>query len=196
MSSSTSPPDQGPSTSQNPLPRRRSRVVSGDNPFESPLTSDEQAVANLIRQVNIENERDNRDNKNTTSPPTTASAPASPPTMSYQNYMEPGPSNPRQAPPSPSQSLNHNNGMNGAMGIGGGMVGFPTPAGHQSDLNYIMNMIDEFTLISQGNQRLTAGVVDKIGKVTERAKHLNLSNDELISLVSQELEGEVSEILR
>jgi hypothetical protein len=110
--------------------------------------------------------------------------------MSYQNYMESGgPSNPRQAPPSPQQNMNHGNGMNGAMGIGGGMVGFPTPAGHQSDLNYIMNMIDEFSAISQGNQRLTAGVVDKIGRVTERAKELNLNNNELIGLVSQELEG-------
>jgi hypothetical protein len=109
--------------------------------------------------------------------------------MNYQ-YLDnsaAGPSNPRQAPPSPSQNMNHANGMNGgAMGIGG-MVGFPTPAGHQSDLNYIMSMVDELSRQLEHNQRMTDNVVDKIGKVREKASKMDLSNDEIIALVTSEL---------
>jgi hypothetical protein len=113
--------------------------------------------------------------------------------MSYQNYLESpvaGPSsNPRQAPPSPSQNMNHANGMNGgAMGIGG-MTGFPTPAGHQSDLNYIMTMVEELSRQLEHNQRLTSGVVEKIGKVREKAQNMDLTNDELIALVASEMNG-------
>lgn len=123
-------------------------------------------------------------------------------TMSYQNYLDPSAggsgSNPRQAPPSPSQNMNHANGVNGgAMGIGG-MVGFPTPAGHQSDLNYIMGMVEELSRQLEHNQRLTSGVVEKIGKVRERAQNIDLNNDELIAMVAAELNGKYSpsELLR
>lgn len=114
--------------------------------------------------------------------------------MSYQNYGDSSaggqPSNSRQAPPSPSQGMNHGNGMNGGgMGVGGGMVGFPTPAGHQSDLNYIMQMVEDLSRQLETNQRITAGVMDKIGKVRERAKNMDLNNDELIALVASEMNG-------
>lgn len=117
--------------------------------------------------------------------------------MNYQNYLDSpsaGPSgNPRQAPPSPSQNMNHANGMNGgAMGLGG-MVGFPTPAGHQSDLNYIMTMVEELSRQLEHNQRLTSSVVDKIGKVRERAANMDLTNDELIAMVSNELNGKYAQ---
>jgi Asp-tRNA(Asn)/Glu-tRNA(Gln) amidotransferase C subunit len=113
--------------------------------------------------------------------------------MNYQSYLDTpaaGPSsNPRQAPPSPSQNMNHANGMNGgAMGMGG-MGGFPTPAGHQSDLNHIMGMVEELSRQLNHNQQLTANVVDKIGKVREKASTMDLTNDELIALVSKELNG-------
>lgn len=115
--------------------------------------------------------------------------------MSYQNYADSSaagqPSN-RQAPPSPSQGMNHANGMNGAMGAGGGMVGFPTPAGHQSDLNYIMQMVEDLSRQLETNQRITTGVMEKIGKVREKAKTMDLNNDELIALVASEMNGEAS----
>lgn len=94
-------------------------------------------------------------------------------TMNYQNYIDstgggPGPGpGPRQAPPSPSQGMNHTNGMNGGMGMGPGMVGYPTPAGHQSDLNYVMSMVEELSAVLRQNQQLTANVVEKMGKVRE-----------------------------
>jgi hypothetical protein len=115
--------------------------------------------------------------------------------MSYQNYPESPsggqPSNPRQAPSSPAQNMNHANGMNGGVGVGAGMVGFPTPAGHQSDLNYIMQMVEDLSRQLETNQRITAGVVEKIGKVREKAKNMDLNNDELIALVASEMNGEI-----
>jgi hypothetical protein len=114
--------------------------------------------------------------------------------MNYQNYIDSpggGPSaNPRQAPPSPSQGMNHPNGMNGGGGMGmGGMVGYPTPAGHQSDLNYIMSMVEDLSAVLRQNQLLTASVVEKVGKVREKASTMNLTNDELIAAVASELNG-------
>jgi len=110
--------------------------------------------------------------------------------MNYQNYIDsPGPgANPRQAPPSPSQGMNHiTNGMNG-MGMGG-MVGYPTPAGHQSDLNYVMQMVEELSGVLRHNQALTASVVEKVGKVRDKAANMNLTNDEVIAVVANELNG-------
>ncbi len=114
--------------------------------------------------------------------------------MNYQNYIDSpgaGPSaNPRQAPPSPSRGMNHPNGMNGGGGMGmGGMVGYPTPAGHQSDLNYIMSMVEDLSAVLRQNQLLTASVVEKVGKVREKASTMNLTNDELIAAVASELNG-------
>jgi hypothetical protein len=116
--------------------------------------------------------------------------------MNYQNYIDSpggGPSaNPRQAPPSPSQGMNHPNGMNGGGGMGmGGMVGYPTPAGHQSDLNYIMSMVEDLSAVLRQNQLLTASVVEKVGKVREKASTMNLTNDELIAAVASELNGKL-----
>ncbi len=97
-------------------------------------------------------------------------------------------SQPRSAPPSPSQGMAHTNGMNGGMG-GNGMVGYPTPAGHQSDLNYVMSMVEELSSVLRANQALTESVVEKMGQVRERAQTMNLSNDEMITLVANELNG-------
>jgi hypothetical protein len=115
-----------------------------------------------------------------------------PGTMNYQNYIDspggPG-SNPRQAPPSPSQGMNHPNGMNGGMGMGG-MAGYPTPAGHQSDLNFIMSMVEDLSAVLRQNQQLSASVVEKVGRVREKAATMDLSNDQLVAAVASELNGE------
>jgi len=111
--------------------------------------------------------------------------------MNYQTYLDSpqvgSGSNPRQAPPSPSQSMNHANGMNGAVGLPAGMTGLPTPAGHQSDLNTIMNMIAELGRLTAHNQGLTEHVTSSVGRVRARAQEQNLKNDEVINLVSDEL---------
>jgi hypothetical protein len=113
--------------------------------------------------------------------------------MSFQGYADQSAggagSNPRQAPPSPSQGAQHSNGMNGGMGMGGGMVGYPTPVGHQSDLNYLMGMVEELSGVLALNQRLTNGVVEKMGRVREKAQNMNLSNDELLQIAAAELNG-------
>jgi hypothetical protein len=112
---------------------------------------------------------------------------------SYQGFGDPNqggqPSNSRQPPPSPGQNMAHANGMNGQMTMAGmaGMIGFPTPAGHQSDLNYIMQMVEELSRLLANNQKITDGILEKIGNVRQRAKDQNLSNEELLALVSEEL---------
>jgi DNA-binding protein H-NS len=108
--------------------------------------------------------------------------------MSYQNFESSGagPSNPRQAPPSPSQGISHGNGMNG-IGMNPGMVGFPTPAGHQADLNYIMGMVEELSRTLAHNQNLTASIVQKAGEVRELARSHDLSNDEILARAAEAL---------
>lgn len=196
--------------------RARSQNVS-TNPLDCPITKDEDKLALLRRHILQFEEKEDKQRvveaqaqpqapvENIPSAPpaappqsTSLTAPFSnseqstrrPPKMNYQNYIDsPGGSgsNPRQAPPSPSQGMP--NGMNGGMGMGGGMVGYPTPAGHQSDLNYVMSMVEELSSVLRTNAQLTAGVVDKMGKVREKAQHLNLNNDELIAVVASELNG-------
>lgn len=75
------------------------------------------------------------------------------------------------------------------MGPGAGLIGYPTPAGHQSDLNYVMSMVDELAGVLRMNQQLTQNVVEKMGRVREKAKNLNLSNDDLIGAVAGEMVG-------
>ena len=72
-----------------------------------------------------------------------------------------------------------------------GMVGYPTPAGHQSDLNYVMSMVDELSSVLRQNQALTNSVVEKMGRVRERAAALGsgMSNDEVIAAVAEEMNG-------
>lgn len=115
-------------------------------------------------------------------------------TMSYHNYLDAPQNGPQrqQGPPSQSsQNMAHANGMNGGgmAGVGNGLVGYPTPAGHQSDLNYVMSMVDELSSILRTNQQLTANVVDKMGKVRERAANSGMSNDEVIAAVAEEMNG-------
>ena len=117
--------------------------------------------------------------------------------MNYQNYIDspggPG-TNPRQAPPSPSQAMNHPNGMNGGMGMGG-MVGYPTPAGHQQDLNYIMSMVEELSGVLRKNQDLTSGLVEKVGSVREMAARKGMTNDQIVDAVAAELNCKLQESL-
>ncbi|KAH8589677.1 hypothetical protein B0O99DRAFT_655298 [Bisporella sp. PMI_857] len=115
--------------------------------------------------------------------------------MSYQNFESSGagPSNPRQAPPSPSQGISHGNGMNG-IGMNPGMVGFPTPAGHQADLNYIMGMVEELSRTLAHNQNLTASIVQKAGEVRELARSHDLSNDEILARAAEALNSDTTNL--
>lgn len=112
--------------------------------------------------------------------------------MNYNNSFENqqgSQGQPRQAPPSPSANMNHANGMNGGgMGLGGAMLAYPTPAGHQADLNHIMAMLEEFGQVVAHNKKLTQDVVEKAGLIREKAKTQDLSNDEMIALVAGEVQ--------
>lgn len=178
---------------QQPKPRGRARSSQvASNPLDCPITPEEQQLARLRNQILIRDAKAEAEEKKRVEA-LSAQASKEKEKMNYQNYIDspgagPG-QNPRQAPPSPSPGMPHANGMNGAMGIGGGMVGYPTPAGHQSDLNYVMSMVEELSAVLRTNQQLTAGVVDKMGKVREKAQNMNLNNDEMIAVVASELNG-------
>ncbi|KAF7883715.1 uncharacterized protein EAF02_005635 [Botrytis sinoallii] len=104
--------------------------------------------------------------------------------MNYQGFGDPNqsgqPSNSRQAPPSPGQGMAHTNGMNGQMNMAGmaNMIGFPTPAGHQSDLNYIMVMVEELSRLLAANQKITDSILEKIGNVPG-SENLEIENAQL-----------------
>lgn len=80
------------------------------------------------------------------------------------------------------------NGMNGG-GVPGGMVGMPTPAGHQSELNYIYSLVEELSKQLADNRRQTENIVAGIGRVRNRARNQSLGNEELISAASEEVNG-------
>lgn len=114
--------------------------------------------------------------------------------MNYQNYGE-GPSpgaSPRQAP-SP-QGMNHVNGLNGAVGMPAMMAGLPTPAGHQSDLNYIQQMVEQLSQVLEENRAASHRITVSADRVRERALEMDMSNDEMIKEVSAALNGTSSTI--
>ncbi|KAL5889813.1 hypothetical protein ACKVWC_005040 [Pyricularia oryzae] len=100
-----------------------------------------------------------------------------------RNYVLPDKGRPRssnvvdpdQAPP----PLEIMNGMNGA-NMGVGMVG-PTPAGHQQELSHIYGMVDDLSSQLAENRRVLEEVVSLVGRIRARARHQNLSNQEIIA---------------
>ncbi|TLD26774.1 hypothetical protein PspLS_05304 [Pyricularia sp. CBS 133598] len=108
----------------------------------------------------------------------------SPPSLDHNNhYVLPDKVRPRsssvadpdQAPP----PLAIMNGMNGA-NMGVGMVG-PTPAGHQQELSHIYGMVDDLSSQLAENRRVLEEVVSLVGRIRARARHQNLSNQEIIA---------------
>ncbi|KAG9241715.1 hypothetical protein BJ878DRAFT_427525 [Calycina marina] len=83
--------------------------------------------------------------------------------------------------------------MNG-MAMNPGMVGYPTPAGHQADLNYIMGMVDQLSAIHRQNEATTTGILDKIGQVQKKAASLQFSNDEIIGLASETFKNDTKNL--
>lgn len=80
------------------------------------------------------------------------------------------------------------NGMNGG-NLPGAMVGFPTPAGHQAELNYIYGMVEELSRQLSQNQRALEDVVSGVGQVRTRARSQSLGNEELINSAADEVKG-------
>jgi hypothetical protein len=109
--------------------------------------------------------------------------------MNY-NYPEgpAGSASNRQAPSS-SQGMNHTNGVNGGVAIPGLMAGLPTPAGHQSDLNYVYGMVEELSRTLAENRAASDRINAAVGRVRQRALELNMTNDEIVTSVAGELNG-------
>lgn len=80
------------------------------------------------------------------------------------------------------------NGINGG-NVPGAMVGFPTPAGHQAELNYIYGMVEELSRQLSQNQRALEDVVSGVGRVRNRARSQSLGNEELINAAADEVKG-------
>ncbi|APA07497.1 hypothetical protein SS1G_01017 [Sclerotinia sclerotiorum 1980 UF-70] len=190
-------------------PRRGSLPLAGDHP----VTIDSSArrgslplAADHLVTIDLSARRGSQHSRPSSIPPQLPSVthtlsqltsakyvPPQIPKMNYQGFGDPNQpgqqSNSRQASPSPGQGMAHTNGMNGQMNMAGmaNMIGFPTPAGHQSDLNYIMVMVEELSRLLAANQKITDSILEKIGNVRQRAKDKNLTNDELLAIVSEEL---------
>lgn len=77
--------------------------------------------------------------------------------------------------------------MNGNMPQG--MI--PTPAGHQAELNYIYNMVEELGRQLSQNQRTLEEVVSNVGRVRSQARAQSLSNEELISVAGDDVRGTI-----
>src|SRR5579871_3890778 len=109
--------------------------------------------------------------------------------MNY-NYPDgpPGSVTNRQAP-SPGQGMNHVNGVNGGVALPGLMAGLPTPAGHQSDLNYVYSMVEELSKTLAENRAASERINAAVGRVRQRASELNMTNNEIVTTVADELEG-------
>lgn len=71
-----------------------------------------------------------------------------------------------------------------------GMVGMPTPAGHQSELNYIYGLVEELSKQLAENRRQTEEIVLGVGRVRNRARTQALGNEELINAASDEINGQ------
>lgn len=69
------------------------------------------------------------------------------------------------------------------------MVGLPTPAGHQAELNYIYGLVEELSRQLAQNQRALEEVVSGVGKVRGRARSQPLTNDELLNAAGEELKS-------
>ncbi|KAK4158525.1 hypothetical protein C8A00DRAFT_10689 [Chaetomidium leptoderma] len=80
------------------------------------------------------------------------------------------------------------NGVNGG-NMPGGMVPFPAPAGHQSELNYIYGMVEELSRQLSDNQRTLEEVVSGVGRVRSRARTHSLGNEELVNSASDEVKA-------
>lgn len=80
------------------------------------------------------------------------------------------------------------NGINGGGGIPNGM-GVTTPAGQQAELNYIYGLVEELSRQLSENRRATEEIVAGLGRVRSRARLQTLSNEELINIAAEDING-------
>ncbi|KAK3378115.1 hypothetical protein B0H63DRAFT_237098 [Podospora didyma] len=95
----------------------------------------------------------------------------------------------QQAPQQQQQQVLVMNGMNGG-NLPAGMVGLPTPAGHQAELNYIYSMVEDLSRQLAQNQRQLEDVVVGVGRVRGRARAQSLGNEELINAAADDVRAQ------
>lgn len=84
------------------------------------------------------------------------------------------------------------NGINGGNMSAGGGLPMPTPAGHQAELNYIYNLVEELSQQLANNRRVTEHIVSGLGRVRNRARHAGAGNEEVIAGAADQLHGKSS----
>lgn len=77
-------------------------------------------------------------------------------------------------------------------GINGGnmpamVTGYPTPAGYQTELAYIYNLVEVLSQQLAENKRALEDVVSSVGRVRHRARAQALGNEELITSAAEDL---------
>jgi hypothetical protein len=82
------------------------------------------------------------------------------------------------------------NGLNGAANMAAPVAGYPTPAGHQAELNYIYAMVEDLSRQLAENKRVLEDVVAGVGKVRNRARVQSLGNEELIAGAGEDGQSE------
>jgi hypothetical protein len=82
------------------------------------------------------------------------------------------------------------NGLNGN-NMPGAMVGLPTPAGHQAELNYIYGMVEELSRQLADNKRALDDIVAGVGRVRSRARSQSLGNEELLASAADDFNGTI-----
>lgn len=87
------------------------------------------------------------------------------------------------------QSLLVMNGLNGAGNMAAPITGYPTPAGHQAELNYIYAMVDDLSRQLADNKRMLEDVVAGVGRVRLRARVQSLGNEELLTSAVDDMSG-------
>jgi hypothetical protein len=82
------------------------------------------------------------------------------------------------------------NGLNGAANMPAPVAGYPTPAGHQAELNYIYAVVEDLSRQLAENKKVLEDVVAGVGRVRNRARTQSLGNEELVAGAAEDLRGE------
>ncbi|KAL2006400.1 hypothetical protein VTN00DRAFT_9068 [Thermoascus crustaceus] len=108
----------------------------------------------------------------------------------FTNYTDNSPNTPNLANiprQSPSPSPQHTPGqVNGGGGMAGMNMGMPMNAGHQMDINYLWEMVQELSEVLKYNREMTKGIISSAEEIMRRA------TTEGASPTLQQVNGEIS----
>lgn len=92
-------------------------------------------------------------------------------------------------------------GLGGGMGLGASAAGantglniLPTPVGHQMDLNYLWQQVQELSTLLAQNREATQGIVRRVGELQRRAAERALKEAEESNHTGRNAVGEVRSV--